>query len=573
MRLRPMLAVPTAVIVLVTCVLVATLSLQALHDCRRGEQARQLQFVLRQLLVLQETLARERMPTNIALNMADPLPRAALLAIEAARGRTEAQIQAVANQPDISPTTAASLAALWPQLRATRARIDALLRLPVSERGVRALSAQVDDMMHWSEALFPAIGDVLQAAVMADPESDSLLTAARAAADLRFYAGSIGGWLTIAVSRQQPLSLEMISHVRVLQGQVSSLRRELLADIRSGDAEAAMREAMTAADQHYFGDAQQMIDRVVASEAVTGDYDPTRTAFLDAYHPAMASLVALRDQLLDLASHQLDVAQRMRLHRAALTGVIGVLVVLTVVAALLTLHRRVFRPLTALAAMVIRLAEGDRTVRLPVRHGNPEIAELARAIEVLREATLAADAEAARRRLEMQRWTTQLQEVLAIIDLLHDRTATMTALLPALLHQLDTLAAQSGRPPPGLAEAIVATREGIAVLHASSGRLDDALQRIHAAGDGEGARVEDLQGAMQEVAHVVATIEASVNGLPHMTLAAVRDMPRRATRAPMLATLDSILAQVQEMAAAAGGLHNALLRANQGIGELARLRA
>jgi hypothetical protein len=44
-------------------------------------------------------------------------------------------------------------------------------------------------------------------------------------------------------------------------------------------------------------------------------------------------------------------------------------------------------------------------------------------------------------------------------------------------------------------------------------------------------------------------------------------------RAPVHAVHERILAQVQEMAAAAGGLQNALSQATQGLGELARLRA
>jgi methyl-accepting chemotaxis protein len=255
------------------------------------------------------------------------------------------------------------------------------------------------------------------------------------------------------------------------------------------------------------------------------------------------------------------------------TLAVGSAVIVAVMGALTMLHWRVIRPLSALAAMVIRLAEGDRSARLPVRHGSREIAELARAIEVLREATLAADAQAARRRTELQQWTDQLHAVRATIDLLHARTATMTALLPTLLAQLDGLAAQNGAPAPGLAEAIAATRAGIAVLQASSGRLDAALRRMHAVGDGEGERTEELRGAMVEVADVVAAIEASVNGLPRITLSAMQTLPRPVPHGQGEAALDRILAQVQEMAATAGGLQTALLQANHGIGELARLRA
>jgi HAMP domain-containing protein len=81
-----------------------------------------------------------------------------------------------------------------------------------------------------------------------------------------------------------------------------------------------------------------------------------------------------------------------------------------VLAALLMLHRWIIRPLAELAAMIIRLAEGDRSVQFAARRGSREIFELASAVEVLRAATIEADAAAARRRVELQRWTAQLDK-------------------------------------------------------------------------------------------------------------------------------------------------------------------
>ena len=573
MRLRSMLAVPTVVIILVTCVLVATLSVQALHDWRRGEEGRHFQLVLRQLFDLQETLALERAPTNTAVSAADPIQAELLAAVAAARAKTDAQLRALASVPDLPRGAASSLVDLWSQLHATRARADALLRLPADARGAVVASTLVNAMMQWSETIFPAVEEVLEAAVAANATSDPLLTAARAASDLRYYAGSISGWLTISLSRHQPLSFEMINHVHILQGEVSALHRELLANIQSAYVEEQTREALMIVERAYFGEAQRLVSTIVNTEASTGEFDLTRVDFLRHYRPAMTSLVQLRDQLMDLAGWDLEKAQRARLQRLAITTVVGGLVVLTVVAALLALHRRVIRPLSELAAMVIRLARGDRSVRLPVRHGSREIAELAGAIEVLRAATLAADAEAERRRGELQRWTDQLQGVLAILDRLHDRIATMTTLLPTLLSQLDALAIQAGEPVPGLVRAITATRAGITVVQSAAVRLDVTLRRLHAVGEGEGGRIEDLRGAMEEVTRVVAAIEASVNGLPQITLLAMQALPRPTAHGAGLATLDGILSHVQEMAAAAGGLHTTLLQAHQGIGELARLRA
>jgi HAMP domain-containing protein len=249
-----------------------------------------------------------------------------------------------------------------------------------------------------------------------------------------------------------------------------------------------------------------------------------------------------------------------------------------VLAALLMLHRWIIRPLAELAAMIIRLAEGDRSVQFAARRGSREIVELASSIEVLRAATIEADAAAARRRVESQRWTAQLRQVLDTIDLMQARAATITDVLPALLEQLAVLGQDDEPVIPGLTAAIGAARGGIAVLRSASGRLDAALRRMRSMGDGEDIRIDELNAAMDEVARVVTAIQEAVNDVPQITLNAMRDLSARPNRSDSphrgsnQAVHERILVQVQEMAAAAGGLQSALKQATHGVGALARLR-
>jgi hypothetical protein len=156
---------------------------------------------------------------------------------------------------------------------------------------------------------------------------------------------------------------------------------------------------------------------------------------------------------------------------------------------------------------------------------------------------------------------------------------TITDVLPALLEQLGTLAQGDASVPPGLALAIAATRTGIDVLRNAGGRLDAALQRMHSVSDSDDMRIDELNAAMDELASVVTAIQEAVNGVPHITLSAMRDLLTQTDQSipprsgPVLAVHERILGQVQEMAAAAGGLQSALTQATHGLGELARLRA
>jgi methyl-accepting chemotaxis protein len=572
-KLRSMLAVPTVVILLITVLLVGVLAVGSLRTWRRADIAVARLEQLRQLLLLQEMVGLERAPTNTALSLHGPMSADDVAALAAARGATDQRLRRLAGLPTLTTDARAMLPVLSDDMADARGRIDVVLAHPAGQRTAADVEAAVKSLLVLPPLFAPVVETTLADIASADHDTAPLLSATRAVADLRLYAGTMVGWFTMALTAQRPFTTVEIAQIRVQQGQMIELHRLLLANIRIAGVTAATQAAIDTMERRVFVDAQRLYDRVVASGVGDGRFDLTHAAVVAEYMPALSSLVAVRDRLIDLTRQRLETDQRTRLRGLEMTVAIGCIELLAVLAALATLHWRVIRPLSALAAMVIRLAQGDRSVRLPVRHGSREVAELARAIEVLRAATLAADAEAARRHTELQRWTDQLHVVLATIDLLHDRTATMTDLLPTLLAQLDALAAQAGTSAPGLAEAIEATRAGIAVLRASSGRLDAALRRMHAVSDGADSRIEDLRGAMDEVADVVATIEASVNNLPRITLSAVRDMPRPAAKGPGHGVLDQILAQVQEMAAASGGLQTALLRAHQGIGELSRLRA
>jgi hypothetical protein len=101
---------------------------------------------------------------------------------------------------------------------------------------------------------------------------------------------------------------------------------------------------------------------------------------------------------------------------------------------------------------------------------------------------------------------------------------------------------------------------------------------MHAAGDRDGIHIDELNTAMDEVARVVTAIQDAVNGVPQITLNAMRDLsarpnrPNSPRRGSDQAVQERILAQVQEMAAAAGGLQSALKQATHGLGLLAGLR-
>lgn len=579
MKLRSILAVPMAVIMLITVLLVAYLSAGSVRSWRDGQAALGRMEQVRQLLLLQEVLGLERGPANAALSSQSAVSPDLHAALVAGRVATDLCLRDLAALPGLPARVGTILADLSVRLAAARASVDKAIQQPPEQRFAGANAAALAAMIAIPPLLFPANEQVLADISAANPDIAPLLAATHTASDLRLYAGSIISRFAAAMVEGRVVTQQGIGAIRIQQGQVIELHQLLLASISLANAGAATRDVVGAMEEHYFGAAQRLIDGLIAGAIENGQFSMTPAQLVVEYEPSLRVLVAVRDRLFVLTRRAVEADQAARLHRLEATAAAGSAVLLAVLAALLVLHRRIIPPLAELEATIIRLAQGDRSVRLTRRHGSQEIVEPASAIEVLRVATIEADAAAARRGVELQRWTAQLRQVLDTIDLMQARTATITDVLPALLEQLGLLGQHDDEAMPGLTAAIGAAHAGIAVLRSSSGRLDVALRRMHSVGDGEDIRIDELVAAMDDVAGVVTAIQAAVNDLPQITLNAMCDLSARsgrfgrAVRGTDQAAHELILVQVQEMAAAAGGLQSALSQATQGLGELARLRA
>src|SRR5208282_3294045 len=239
-------------------------------------------------------------------------------------------------------------------------------------------------------------------------------------------AGSIIGKFAREMVQGEFVTMRDVGLIRIQQGQVIELHRLLLTSISLASVGEPTRDVVEAMEQRYFGAAQRLIDWLITGAVDNGQFAMTYAQLWAEAEPPLQMLVDVRDRLFVLTRQAIAADQAARLHRLEATAAAGGAVLLAVLAALLMLHRWIIQPLAALAAMIIRLAQGDRSVRLAVRQGSHEIAELASAIEVLRVATIEADAAAARRRAELQRWTAQLHQVLDTIDLMQARAATIT---------------------------------------------------------------------------------------------------------------------------------------------------
>ena len=390
-----MLAMPMVVIMLITALLVAFLSAGSISSWRDGQNALGRLEEFRQLTVLQEALGLERGRNNAALGAQTAMTSELADALAARRQTSDQRLSELAALPGLSVRVSTMLAELSVRLTAARDSADAVIRQPPDRRPAAGRIAATDAMVALPPLMFPAVNEVLADISAVDPAFAPLLTATNAASDLRLYAGLIISRFTAAMAQGERVTVREIGPIRIQQGQVIELHRLLLASISLANVGEQTRSAVQAMEQHYFGAGQQLIERLIAEALDNDRFSMTPAQLLAEYEPSLAVLVDVRDRLFTLTRQSMQADQAARLHRLEATAVAGGAVLLAVLTALLMLHRWIIRPLAELAAMVIRLAEGDRSVHLIVRHGSREIAELASAIEVLRVATIEADAAAA----------------------------------------------------------------------------------------------------------------------------------------------------------------------------------
>ena len=369
------------------------------HAARDGLQALQL---VQQSMLAAEKLSFERGPANAVLGdglPADPAKGARLAAARAASDAALAQLgQALAASPLSSAPAHAAAAAARPgaplqlpalaaALAAARRDIDALAALPRSARSPERLSAALEQMFALVPQVLAAVSRSTAAAEQAYPRISPLLGKARLAVELREYAGRLGSGLTVALTRQQPLTPAEQARLQFLRGQIHQLRR-LIEMAEQGADQPALLAAQQRLDQQYFGAGLALVTAVQADSQQGRAYALDTAQFAERYVPCMQAILALRDGLLAAAQAQAsaDFAAARRELQLAWAGSAAMLLSLTLLT--LIVRRRVIVPLLRATRATIRLGQGDFSRDAGGSDRPDELGDLLRALATLRRASL-----------------------------------------------------------------------------------------------------------------------------------------------------------------------------------------
>jgi hypothetical protein len=349
---------------------------------------------LNDLLRAQEFLSRERGPTNGALGSPlfgqEAFTEKLIQARDASNvALTRAIVSLGDDGQDGTVSQIVALQNLQNDVAKARSLVDRMLALPVQERRF----GEIDRTVHAMTDLIPPLSLVVARAganvMRADPSLAPIIAIARAAADLREYAGKIGSVFTASLATERPFTAAQINEIRILQGQVRELRHEVtegFAIATELQAQSRLETALAAMETHYFTEATALLEQVISVGLKDGGFPLTAEWFAELYVPAMGSILDVRDAAMENAKTAVEIDIKRRLLQFLATVAAGVLSLAIAITATLALRQRIINPMLDLANQVFLLASGARTTPIHTRATNPLIRRLATAIEELRQA-------------------------------------------------------------------------------------------------------------------------------------------------------------------------------------------
>lgn len=389
MSLSRLLRLLAALLALATAVLVGRMATTEWQTLQRASASLKAVDQLRLALLAAEMVSRERGPTNGVLGDVSPPRPERVAALTEARARTDHAfdaLQHVLPATTIEPIrrdAAQRFAASRVALGQARTAADRTTAMPGEQRAPETIRSVVRDMVDVVPMLAPAVGLFANDALQAYPALSDDVQAARLTAELREYAGLLGSHFTAALARQLPLAAEERVAIERTRGRIDELR--FLVELRvqvPGQAGAVM-QAWQAVEDHYFGQADLLLARIITAGESDGRYWLDAAGFAARYVPDMNTMVALRDVLLAQArQHAVDEhehAARMLATVAAGSGILLAVLLGTMV----MMHRRVLRPLAATTRALNALARSELDAPLPRPVADDEMAAVIGAVRTL----------------------------------------------------------------------------------------------------------------------------------------------------------------------------------------------
>ncbi|WP_429808715.1 HAMP domain-containing methyl-accepting chemotaxis protein [Ensifer sp. B1-9] len=286
------------------------------------------------------------------------------------------------------------------------------------------------------------------------------------------------------------------------------------------DADKAALEKVRAAYQAYLSIADGMVklsnnlENMKAQSVFKVEMRETEQKVDEAIKEVRALNVAGADAAVAASSATHDQIRKIEMAVIAVAAII-------VIGAILYAVRGIARPIQIITRSMARLAEGDTDRNIPYGARKDEIGEMARAVEVFRQAAitnqqLEADAEAQRARAEADRLRLTEEAEAAAQRRLQEATAGLAGGLRRLAS--GDLAFQLNEPfapdfeqlRHDLNQAVAQLADTLAAVSASSGSIDSGAREVSQSADDLSRRTEQQAASLEETAAALDQITVNV---------------------------------------------------------------
>jgi methyl-accepting chemotaxis protein len=269
-----------------------------------------------------------------------------------------------------------------------RHRADEALKLPLTQRD----DALRRDFIPVLSKSADAALDLWFAALYSTSKDDAVLARLAPIKEIGWRMRDLGGrersQVAAAIVAGTAIAPERIAEIGQLRARVDVLWEQLRHQTEEFEISPAVKQAVEAARDLYFGQFRSLADEMRHIGETGGKYPLSADMFVSKTTPLLASLV----EVLYAASsaseeHAADVQQRSarNLSIAIALLVLGVLLIGVCVFVVLA---RVTRPLSALSKAVERLAANDTSVAIPVSNRSDEIGLLGVALDRFKESLI-----------------------------------------------------------------------------------------------------------------------------------------------------------------------------------------
>jgi methyl-accepting chemotaxis protein len=468
----------------------------------------------------------------------------------------------------------AELARAGGKLAELRGIADTAVAKPLKDRDAAATRGFLPGVAEVAAAIDPMLDQLQDRVAQADASLITLLNVASTAQDLRVAAGGRAAALSPAISARRPVAPAEKAAMDRGQGRIETNRDRLQAGVQQLGNPPRLVAALNDAKDAYFGKAQPVVDREIATGLADANYSINADQLAETVVPAIEKYFVLRDAAIQEARDRASAARdsaRLMLALGALVVIaqLGILVGVTVL-----LRRRVIRPVIALTEVIGEMAKGNDEVSIPASRHDDEIAAMAGSLQTFKEGLLqqkaaeraaAVEAEAKiERGQRVEKFTREFEMVIGeVIGVVSDAAGdleqsadTLTRTAGRSLELATLVAAASEEASSNVHSVAAATEEMTSSVDEISRQVQDssriaaeAMQQAQRTND----RVAELAKAAARIGDVVELINAIAGQTNLLALNATIEAARAGEAGRGFAVVASEVKALAEQTAKATG--------------------